>query len=96
MVEDFFNRSSFGVVLYDGHRGFIEANPACLRMFGFLDHDAMRNFSLFDNPYVPKDVQEKLRAGENITYNMVVNFEDAVKNSVCVSTRKDRAIIGSG
>ena len=50
----------------------------------------LSRFSLFDNPFLPETVRAALKAGENIKYELVVNFDDAVARSLCVTALKGR------
>lgn len=87
-LDAFFDRSPFGMAMYDGDRNLVKANKACLEMFGFPDDEQVARFNLFSNPYVPGDVKSRLIRGETVQYETKVDFDEAVRNSLCVTSRK--------
>lgn len=89
-LESFFDRSPFGLAMYDGKRKLVKTNRACLEMFGFPDEGQLERFDLFSNPYVPADVKSRLIRGETVQYEAVVDFDEAVRQSLCVTSRKGR------
>ncbi|TFH17174.1 MAG: PAS domain S-box protein [Lentisphaerales bacterium] len=89
-LESFFDRSPFGLAMYDGKRELVKVNRACLDMFGFPDEEQLGRFDLFANPYAPADVKGRLIRGETVQYEAVVDFDEAVRGSLCVTSRKGR------
>ncbi len=73
--ESIFLASPIGIELYDADGRLIEANPACLEIFRVEDPAQLGNFNLFEDPNVPGDVIDRLRAGENVRREIVFDFE---------------------
>lgn len=71
--QTIFTESSIGIELYDGDGRLLEANRACLAMFGVVDAAEIKGFNLFEDPNIPDEAKERLRRGEPATY--VVSFD---------------------
>ncbi|MCX5975824.1 MAG: PAS domain S-box protein, partial [Coprothermobacterota bacterium] len=63
-----YNQSPIAIELYDTAGTLVQANPACLNLFGIEDIQAIRGFSLFADPNINDEQKEKLRQGETVRY----------------------------
>ncbi|OGV70264.1 MAG: hypothetical protein A2283_00395 [Lentisphaerae bacterium RIFOXYA12_FULL_48_11] len=89
--QDFFAHSPIGVALYDGQRDLLNVNQACLKMFGIPDIREFAKFNVFDNPFIPKTLRDKISKGETIRFEVTMDFKDVLKNSLFISSRTGQA-----
>jgi len=76
-VEEFrsiFINSPIGIELYGSDGKLVDANRACLDMFGASDVNSVKGFDLFQDPNVSEDVKMKLRTGETVRYESEFDF----------------------
>jgi PAS domain S-box-containing protein len=73
--REIFERSPICIELYDAEGRLVEANRACLDIFGVSDLAEIRGFQLFEDPNLKPDVLAKLRKGQAIRYEMVFDFD---------------------
>ena len=71
-----FEESPIGIELYDSRAELIDANPACLEIFGVRDISEMKGLSLFANPNLPEDAKAMLVKGETVKYEAAYDFEE--------------------
>jgi len=67
--------SPIGIELYDADGHLIDANPACLQIFGISSVEDVRGFALFDDPNLSKEAIAALRRGERVSYEVPFDFE---------------------
>lgn len=89
--RDFFAHSPIGVALYDAGHRLVNVNRACLRMFGVPDRAEFERFNLFDNPFLPGDVKEKLSHGETVRCETAFDFDEVKRLGLFVTRRKGKA-----
>ena len=70
-----FEASPIGIEIYDAEGRLELANHACLEMFGLDDLAEVRGFRLFDDPNLPQEVKERLRAGGTVSYESPFDFD---------------------
>ncbi|RJQ53499.1 MAG: PAS domain S-box protein [Nitrospiraceae bacterium] len=71
--------SPIGIEIYDSEGTLLDANRACLDIFGISDIKHVRGFKLFEDPNVTEDVKEKLLNGEMVKYEDVFDFNKVKK-----------------
>ncbi len=69
-----YEESPIGIEIYDSRGLLINANQACLDIFGVANISEVSGFRLFDDPNLPDDIRQKIKAGENIKYDMFFDF----------------------
>ncbi|MFW6055828.1 MAG: PAS domain S-box protein, partial [Chloroflexota bacterium] len=69
-----YEQSPVCIELYDSEGHLLDANPACLALFGVEDKSELRGFSLFDDPNLPDEQKERLRVGEQAEYEHQFDF----------------------
>lgn len=69
-----YESSPIGIELYDEQGVLLDANRACLDIFGVSSADEVRGFKLFEDPNVSDDLKEKLRNGETVRYEAPFDF----------------------
>ncbi len=70
-----FEQSPIAIELYNSEGALIEANPACMDMFGVDDAALAPGLDLFTNPNIPQEVRDSLRNGDNVYLETVYDFE---------------------
>jgi PAS domain S-box-containing protein len=70
-----FAQSPVGIEIYDASGKLIDANPACLEMFGVENVEAVRGFDLLADPNMPPEASSRLEQGESVQYETVFDFE---------------------
>lgn len=73
--RDIYINSPIAIELYDKNGILMDVNPACCELFGIRSSDAVRGFSLFDDPNIPGQELDDLRKGKTIRYRSVFDFE---------------------
>ena len=78
-----------GVELYDKDGYLVDINDKELEIFGLSDKNEALRVNLFDNPNIPSEVKEKLRAKEDVDFSIDYDFS---KISQYVNTRRNGII----
>ena len=73
--KSIFDESPVGIELYDADGLLMDANPACLRMFGVSNLAQVKGFKLFEDPNLPDKEKAKLRRGKTVRYEAPFDFE---------------------
>jgi len=74
-----FDQSPIGIELYDASGKQLDGNAASLKMFGIPDVAEVKDFNLFNGTTLSDENKEKLRRGENVTYEAFFDFEKVKK-----------------
>lgn len=69
-----FSESPIGIEIFDADGRLLEANRACLDIFGVASVDDIKGFDLFSDPNLPDPVKDKLRRGERIRCELPFDF----------------------
>jgi len=75
IFRSIFEESPIGIELYDRSGVLIDANRACLEIFGVRDVEAVRGFKLFEDPNVDEELKKRLRKGEGVRYEAAFDFD---------------------
>jgi len=70
-----FNESPIGIEVYDAEGRLLDANQACLGIFGVSSVEDVRGFKLFENPNLSNEAKAALRRGERVSYETPFDFE---------------------
>ena len=70
-----YDQSPIAIELYDAAGILVNANPACLDLFGIENIQVILNFSLFADPNVNDEQKERLHKGETVQYSGPFDFE---------------------
>jgi PAS domain S-box-containing protein len=81
------DHSPISIEMYDAQGALIQVNRACQDLFGVVDPQEIRGFSLFDNPNLRDEWKAALRLGESVRYQGPYDFEK-VKTSMLYRTSK--------
>jgi PAS domain S-box-containing protein len=82
-----FAQSPVGIEIYDVSGKLIDANPACLEMFGVENVEAVRGFDLLADPNVLPEARSRLEQGETVKYETAFDF-DLVRQQALYRTSK--------
>jgi PAS domain S-box-containing protein len=73
--KSIFDESPIGIELYDAAGRLLDANRACLDMFGVSDVAEVQGFRLFEDPSVSEGIKEGLLKGHTARYEAPFDFE---------------------
>ncbi len=85
--KNIFDASPIGIELFDTQGQLLEANPACLKIFGVSDVADLAGFQMFNDQTMPADIKAKLRAGEQIRVEQRFDFDKVKINRLNNTTR---------
>ena len=83
-----YEQSAVGIELYDGDGRLLDVNSACRALFGVEDATGLQGFSLFDDPNLPEEQKQRLRAGEPVGYEHEFDFGLVREQGLYRTTRK--------
>ncbi|WP_294612491.1 ATP-binding protein [uncultured Bacteroides sp.] len=87
ILRNIYKNLPVGIELYDKDGYLIDMNDKELEIFGLADMKEALGVSLFENPNIPEDVKEKLRAKENVDFS--INYDFSKIDRYVTSQRKD-------
>ncbi|HOJ96389.1 MAG TPA: PAS domain S-box protein [Methanospirillum sp.] len=91
--RDIYINSPIAIELYDKNGILMDVNPACCELFGIRSSDAVRGFSLFDDPNVPKEELDELKKGKTIRYRSVFDFDLVTRLQLYETSRTGKITI---
>jgi two-component system, sensor histidine kinase and response regulator len=86
-----YDSSPIGIELYDEKGQLLQANSACLKIFGISGTQGLSNYHLFDAADIPDTLKQQLRNKKEIKYQTVFNFDLAKINLNFQSSRTGKA-----
>ena len=87
ILRNIYKNLPVGIELYDKDGYLVDMNDKELEIFGLADMKEALGESLFENPNIPEDVKEKLRARENVDFS--INYDFSKIDRYVTSRRKD-------
>lgn len=72
--KNIFEKSPIGIELYNENALLVNANEACLNLFGVSDINDVKGFNLLEDPNIPKSMKQKLLNRESVRYRSVFDF----------------------
>ena len=87
ILRNIYKNLPVGIELYDKDEYLVDMNDKELEIFGLTDMKEALGVSLFENPNIPEDVKEKLRARENVDFS--INYDFSKIDRYVTSRRKD-------
>ncbi len=91
--KSIYAESPIAIEICDAGGSVVSVNEASLQMFGLPDLRELRWYRLFDDPYVPADMKDKLRKGEAVRYEVPFDFEAARRAGLMKSKRRGLAYL---
>ncbi len=87
-----YEESPIGIELYDSEGKLIDANKACLEIFGVPDVADVKGFNLFNDPNLPDVEKEKLLNGLAVRYEIGFDFEVAIRKNLFKTSKSEGLI----
>jgi two-component system, cell cycle sensor histidine kinase and response regulator CckA len=91
--RDIYRESPIAIELYDGHGMLMDVNPACCALFGIESADAVREFNLLQDPNIPSDQMERLKAGQAVRFEAEFDFDLVTERRLYVTTRHGKVVL---
>lgn len=82
ILSRIYDESPVAIEVYDAEGRLLDANRACLELFGIEDVAEIRGFSLFDDPNVEKKYKDRLLKGKSVRYTIPFDFEKVKKGQL--------------
>ncbi len=82
-----FQQSPVAIELFDVGGRLVDANHACLELFGIDSVEAIRGFQLFEDPNIPAMAKQQLQAGQSVRFETEFDF-DLVRQLGLYATHK--------
>ena len=101
ILRNIYKNLPAGVELYDKDGYLVDINDKELEIFGLSDKNEALRVNLFDNPDIPSEVKEKLRAKEDVDFSIDYDFSkinqyvDSRRNGIINLTTKVTALYDS-
>ena len=101
ILRNIYKNLPAGVELYDKDGYLVDINDKELEIFGLSDKNEALGVNLFDNPNIPLEVKEKLRAKEDVNFSINYDFSkinqyvDSRRNGIINLTTKVTALYDS-
>lgn len=86
ILRNIYKNLPVGIELYNKDGYLIDINDKEREMFGLTDINEVLGVNLFNNPNIPKEVKEKLRAKEDVNFS--INYDFSKINTYIESHRK--------
>ena len=101
ILRNIYKNLPAGVELYDKDGYLVDINDKELEIFGLSDKNEALGANLFDNPNIPLEVKERLRAKEDVNFSINYDFSkinqyvDSRRNGIINLTTKVTALYDS-
>ena len=101
ILRNIYKNLPAGVELYDKDGYLVDINDKELEIFGLSDKHEALGVNLFDNPNIPSEVKERLRAKEDVNFSINYDFSkinqyvDSRRNGIINLTTKVTALYDS-
>lgn len=101
ILRNIYKNLPAGVELYDKDGYLVDINDKELEIFGLSNKHEALGVNLFDNPNIPLEVKEKLRAKEDVNFSINYDFSkinqyvDSRRNGIINLTTKVTALYDS-
>ena len=86
ILRNIYKNLPAGVELYDKDGYLVDINDKELEIFGLSDKNEALGINLFDNPNIPTEVKEKLKAKEDVNFS--INYDFSKINQYVESERE--------
>lgn len=89
----FFRQSPVAIEFFSKDGKLLDANPACLDLFGIESLEAVRNYNLFDDPNLPDDAKKEIIQGKPVRYESEFDFEIPKSHHFYKTTRSGKCFL---
>ncbi|HAU36672.1 MAG TPA: hypothetical protein DCX07_03010, partial [Phycisphaerales bacterium] len=73
--RQFFEDAPIGIEIYNAQGKLVDANRACLEIFGVPELSYVLGFDLFEDPNLPDGIKRDVRRGKAVRYEAVFDFD---------------------
>ncbi|HOF19015.1 MAG TPA: ATP-binding protein, partial [Phycisphaerae bacterium] len=73
--RQFFEDAPIGIEIYNAKGKLVDANRACLEIFGISDLSNVLGFDLFEDPNLPDGIKRDVRRGQAVRYETTFSFD---------------------
>ncbi len=80
--KNIYDKSPIGIEIYNSKGELVDANQACLKIFGVSNVEEIKGLKLFNDPNILKSIKSKIRRGIGISYEAPFNFEKVKKANI--------------
>lgn len=88
-----FEQSPIAIEVYDIKGRLVDANRACLDMFGISELKYILGFDLFADPNVNDDAKQRLAKGENVSFESVFDFDIVKERNLYPTIKSGKCFI---
>ncbi|TAK36867.1 MAG: PAS domain S-box protein [Chloroflexota bacterium] len=82
-----YEESPIGIEIYDANGHLLDANRACLEVFGVANAADVRGFELFEDPNLPAGAKERLREGQTVRHQFRFDFGEVTRLGLYPTTK---------
>ena len=86
--KEIYAKSPIGIELFDANGELLDANAACMEIFGLTNVASVKGFKLFEDPNVPEETKQRLLRGETVQYETRFDFERVKRRELYETTRQ--------
>jgi len=86
-------QTTIGMKLYDSDGRLIDANPACLDIFGIESVEEVKGFNLFKDPNLADDIKERVKNGAVEKFSMSFDFETVKEMAIYKTSKSGRCFL---
>jgi PAS domain S-box-containing protein len=87
IFQRIYAESPIALEIYDSKGRLIDANRACLDLFGVSSTEEVAGFSLFEDPNLPEGAEERLRNDNPVQYEMTFDFDKVRQHDLYETTK---------
>ena len=81
-----FEQSPIAIEFYDSDCRLINANSACINLFGVVNINEISGFKMFEDPNIPDDIKAKLLNRESVRFESEFNFDEVKRLNLYQTT----------
>lgn len=74
LLDSMYEHLPVGISIYDKEGSLLAINQKDIEVFGVEDSKSVLGLNLFDDPNTPEQIKEKLRKGEDVSYELEYDF----------------------
>jgi len=91
--KNVFEECPIGIELFDSNGLLVNANQACLTIFGVKSLSAVKDFNLFEDPTVNEEYTKEIQCGNSVKYETKFDFEIIKKLNLYQTSKSGSAYL---
>lgn len=92
-LADIFRQSPIAIEIYDPVGILLDANQACLDLFGISNLNEVKAFNLFADPNLSPQAISEIREGKSLKYEFEFNFDLVKLNKLYKTSREGKCFL---